>query len=75
MRASWGVGEAPQFAQAQQKELSMGTHHAGMNVSMPLTPPATPLVVPVDGVAPFEHAVASGNGLEERVVLLYVGRV
>ena len=53
----------------------MGTHHAGMNVSMPLTPPATPLVVPVDGVAPFEHAVASGNGLEERVVLLYVGRV
>lgn len=38
---------------------------------MSLTPPATPLVLPIDGTAPSAQPI----GLPERAVMLYVGRM
>jgi hypothetical protein len=38
---------------------------------MSLTPPATPLVLPIDGTAPSAQPI----GLPERAVVLYVGRM
>lgn len=55
MRALWGVGDAP---------TNVGIHHSGRKSSLPLTPPASPVVSP-----------ANANSPTKRIVLLYVGRV
>ena len=67
MRASWGVGEAPTtpIFIGKAKELPAGTFHT----DLPLTPPASPWVMPADS------DLSSARPLPERVVLLYVGRV
>lgn len=71
-RASWGVGDAPRQNLANEaKPLPLGEHHTGRKVSMSLTPPATPLVLPIDGTAPSAQPI----GLPERAVVLYVGRM
>jgi hypothetical protein len=57
MRAAWGVGDSPE---------GRGTHFSGRKASLPLTPPASPVVT----------AAGAGPGsLPTRIVLLYVGRV
>jgi hypothetical protein len=72
LRASWGVGNAPRSAPvAKHQNLDTGLHWQGRKASMPLTPPMTPEVVAfgthVDEPMSYD--------LEERVVVLYVGRM
>ncbi|GMK54170.1 hypothetical protein CspeluHIS016_0107560 [Cutaneotrichosporon spelunceum] len=60
MRSSWGVGDSPEGRQC--------IHFSGRNASLPLTPPASPVVAPAAGAQ-------SDKPLPTRTVLLYVGRV
>jgi hypothetical protein len=70
MRAMWGVGEAPKAV--PPKVLDMGVNHQGRKVSLPLTPPASPWVAPVQGEV---YGEPDAMTLSQRVVLLYVGRM
>ncbi|BEI93893.1 uncharacterized protein CcaverHIS019_0603520 [Cutaneotrichosporon cavernicola] len=58
MRSNWGVGDSPEERQ--------GSHFSGRKTSLPLTPPASPIVTATG---------AASNPLPERIVLLYVGRM
>jgi hypothetical protein len=80
LRASWGVGEVPRsvpVSVSKDRVADAGLHWQGRKVSMPMTPPMTPEVVA------FTSANSAGGlseepssyGLEQRVVLLYVGRM
>lgn len=82
MRELWGVGRAP-AAPLPAKAVTSGVHHSGRKTSLPLTPPASPVVtggidqphprgVPVP--APLSDEPASTQ-LPSRIVLLYVGRI
>lgn len=77
MRAMWGVGEAPKAVgeapkAVPPKVLDMGVNHQGRKVSLPLTPPASPWVAPVQGEV---YGEPDAMTLSQRVVLLYVGRM
>ena len=71
LRASWAVGEAPQSVSSKHQTLDSGLHWQGRKASMPLTPPMTPEVVAFGAHSdePMSY------DLEERVVVLYVGRM
>lgn len=69
MRALWGVGGTPGF-EAATAAAAHGTHFSGRKASLPLTPPASPIVSPAG--ASFPEALLQ---LPPRIVLLYVGRV
>lgn len=72
LRASWGVGDAPRPPLSNKRQsLDTGLHWQGRKASMPLTPPMTPEVLAF-GTQSDEPA---SYGLEERVVVLYVGRM
>ncbi|KAL1408885.1 hypothetical protein Q8F55_005699 [Vanrija albida] len=78
MRALWGVGEAPGRAAAaaaedEKTKAPHGTHHSGRKLSLPLTPPASPIVVAA-GTGPVFSEPEPISG-PSRIVLLYVGRV
>lgn len=70
LRAIWGVGDAPRSVPKHQT-LDTGLHWQGRKASMPLTPPMTPEVVAFGAHSdePMSY------DLEERVVVLYVGRM
>jgi hypothetical protein len=70
LRASWGVGDAPRSV-PKHHTLDTGLHWQGRKASMPLTPPMTPEVVAFGAHSdePMSY------DLEERVVVLYVGRM
>ena len=70
LRASWGVGDAPRSAPKHQT-LDTGLHWQGRKASMPLTPPMTPEVVAFGA----HSDEPTSYDLEERVVVLYVGRM
>jgi hypothetical protein len=70
LRASWGVGDAPRSVHKHQT-LDTGLHWQGRKASMPLTPPMTPEVVAFG--AHSDEPIS--YDLEERVVVLYVGRM
>jgi hypothetical protein len=70
LRASWGVGDAPRSV-AKHQTLDTGLHWQGRKASMPLTPPMTPEVVAF--MAHTDEPIS--YDLEERVVVLYVGRM
>lgn len=72
LRASWGVGNAPRSAHVAKTQPDMGLHWQGRKASMPMTPPMTPEVVAFGAEHTDEPA---SYDLEERVVLLYVGRM
>jgi hypothetical protein len=69
LQASWGVGDAPRSVSKHQ--LDTGLHWQGRKASMPLTPPMTPEVVAFG--AQSDEPIS--YDLEERVVVLYVGRM
>jgi hypothetical protein len=71
LRASWGVGDAPRSVSVKHQTLDTGLHWQGRKASMPLTPPMTPEVVAF-GVSSDEP---TSYDLDERVVVLYVGRM
>lgn len=68
MRALWGVGDAPGLAEASAAAAHQGMHFSGRKASLPLTPPASPIVEPAG-------ATSVPEVLPSRIVLLYVGRV
>ena len=70
LRASWGVGDAPRSVSKHQS-LDTGLHWQGRKASMPLTPPMTPEVVAFG--AHSDEPIS--YDFEERVVVLYVGRM
>jgi hypothetical protein len=71
LRASWGVGDAPRSVSVKHQTLDTGLYWQGRKASMPLTPPMTPEVVAFGAHSdePMSY------DLEERVVVLYVGRM
>lgn len=72
LRASWGVGDAPRSVPAPKHQtLITGLHWQGRKASMPLTPPMTPEVVAFGA----QSDQPTSYDFEERVVLLYVGRM
>lgn len=79
MRALWGVGEAPgrvaASAATTEKSKAHGTHHTGRKPSLPLTPPASPIVVAAGTGLHFAEPEPISSSGPTRVVLLYVGRV
>jgi len=70
LRASWGVGEVPRPVSKHQT-LDTGLHWQGRKASIPLTPPMTPEVFAFGA----QSDEPQSYDLEERVVLLYVGRM
>ncbi|ORX37435.1 hypothetical protein BD324DRAFT_449992 [Kockovaella imperatae] len=94
LRASWGVSDPPRATFALPKSqlaemdnvaaaATFGVHHQGRKVSLPLTPPESPAVIPADldvlpkdsVFKPEELGSPDPKSLKSRVVLLYVGRV
>jgi len=84
MRALWGVSEAPGAPAriAEKKPASPvsagGIHHSGRKTSLPLTPPASPVVMAAsddDNDTVHAEPECITPGLPSRVVLLYVGRI
>lgn len=86
LRASWGVGYAPRaqnVVRSKLKPIDTGLHWQGRKASMPMTPPMTPEVVafsaPAEGLGSgaggVDEPTSYDHELEERVVLLYVGRM
>ena len=71
LRATWGVGDAPRSVSIKQQTLDTGLHWQGRKASMPLTPPMTPEVVAFGA----QSDEPTSYDLEERVVVLYVGRM
>lgn len=79
MRELWGIGEAPGRVSVDLTNSKVvGVHHSGRKTSLPLTPPASPIVVPAGDVGqtqPFTAEPMAINSAPSRVCLLYVGRV
>lgn len=78
MRALWGVGEAPVANAAPMfvAKFNTGIHHSGRKTSLPLTPPASPIVTAAEQTtAEPEPMSTSHDAFPSRIVLLYVGRV
>jgi hypothetical protein len=73
LRAKWGVGNAPRSARMAKTQPDIGLHWQGRKASMPMTPPMTPEVVAFDAGSHTDEPVSYDQ--EERVVLLYVGRM
>jgi hypothetical protein len=73
LRARWGVGNALRSARVVKAQPDIGLHWQGRKASMPMTPPMTPEVVAFE--ADFQSEEPASYDLEERVVLLYVGRM
>lgn len=83
MRHNWGVSETFDVTRSLERKCSpsfstgklnhAGTHFNGREASWPLTPPDSPAFGPV-GVE-MEVEVEDDEIGEEKVVLLYVGRM
>ncbi|MDA4805676.1 hypothetical protein NY486_07225, partial [Enterobacter hormaechei] len=62
-------------AATTEKSKAHGTHHTGRKPSLPLTPPASPIVVAAGTGLHFAEPEPISSSGPTRVVLLYVGRV
>jgi hypothetical protein len=75
LRASWGVGDVPRNpCYSKVQPVDTGLHWQGRKASLPMTPPMTPEVIAFNG-PPSRESSSYGYRLDERVVLLYVGRM
>ena len=78
LRASWGVGDAPRAKVPVTKQpVDIGLHWQGRKASMPMTPPLTPEVYAQGSGGHAAQTIEEPETLhlDERVVLLYVGRM
>nr|WVH01979.1 lycosyl transferases group 1 protein [Naematelia aurantialba] len=86
--SSTNIGVDVGVSVSAPKTQDAGVHYQGRKTSLPLTPPATPLVAAVGQTQAPDRALPTTNsplpiplpsyaavGLPDRVVLLYVGRI